>query len=199
MFELKVAGDDRPGIDYLYRVKAGLGDKALVSALNATASQARTQMIRGITREYKINASLVRERLQVQRAKRNGMQFTATLLGNPAGMKGRAMNLIHFVERVTTLASARKRRKQGTLNDVYFQIRRTGGKQTIEGTFIANQGRTVFRRVGPSRLPIEPIQTIGVPQMFQAKKVQLPVQRWITDNFPRIWDHELRYYLSTVR
>ena len=154
-------------------------------------------MIRGITASTPSLRQTVRERLQLQRASRTGMQFTATLIGNPAGRAKRAMNVIRFIEKSVSLAQARKRRKAGTLGALRFKIRRAGGMQTIKGAFIGNNGRTVFRRTGKARLPIEAVSTIGVPQMFQARKVQLPVQRWITENFPRIFDREMRYFLRT--
>jgi hypothetical protein len=198
MFTLDIKADVRPAIEMLNRIKAGLGDQAIASALNKTIAQAKTQMSRGIRDEYNISAALVRDRLVVQRASRNGLRFTATLVGNPAGTNRRAMNVIHFLERKTTLVEARKRGRAGTLTMLHFKIRRQGGKTTIAGAFIGNQGRTVFKRVGRQRLPIEPVQTIGVPQMFQAKKVQLPVQQWISDNFPRIFESDLRYFLSKV-
>ena len=199
MFSINVKADVKPAVDYLNRIAKGIGDKALTSALNKTVAQARTQMIRGITSEYAISAATVRERLQLQRASRTGMQFTATLIGNPAGRAKRAMNVIRFIEKSVSLAQARKRRKAGTLGALRFKIRRAGGLQTIAGAFIANNGRTVFRRTGKARLPIEAVSTIGVPQMFNAKKVQIPVQRWITENFPRIFDRETRYFLSTIK
>ena len=199
MFSINVKADVQPTIDYLNKIAKSLGDKALTSALNKTIAQAKTQMVRGITSEYAISAATVRERLQLQRASRTGMQFTATLIGNPAGRAKRAMNVIRFIEKSVSLAQARKRRKAGTLGALRFKIRRAGGLQTIAGAFIANNGRTVFRRTGKARLPIEAVSTIGVPSMFQARKVQLPVQRWISENFPRIFDREVRYFLSTVK
>jgi hypothetical protein len=199
MFSINVKANVKPAVDHLNRIAKNLGDKALTSALNKTMAQVRTQMIRGITAEYAIKAADVRERLQLRRASRRGMQFTATLIGNPAGRAKRAMNVIRFLERSVSLAQARKRRKSGTLGVLRFKIRRAGGLQTIKGAFISNNGRTVFRRTGKARLPIEAVQTIGVPQMFQAKKVQIPVQRWITANFPIIFRHEMAYFLSTVR
>ena len=199
MFSINVKADVKPAVDYLNKIAKGLGDKALTSALNKTVAQARTQMIRGITSEYAIKAADVRERLQLQRASRTGMQFTATLIGNPAGRAKRAMNVIRFIEKSVSLAQARKRRKAGTLGALRFKIRRAGGLQTIAGAFIGNNGRTVFRRTGKARLPIEAVSTIGVPQRFQARKIQIPIQRWITENFPRIFDRETRYFLSTIK
>ena len=199
MFSINVKCDVQPTIDYLNRLAKSLGDQVIASALNKTVAQARTQMIRGITSEYAISAATVRERLQLRRASRTGMNFTATLIGNPAGRAKRAMNVIRFIERKVTLAEARRRGKAGTLGVLRFKIKRAGGMQTIAGAFIANNGRTVFRRTGKARLPIEAVSTIGVPQMFNAKKVQIPVQRWITENFPRIFDRETRYFLSTIK
>jgi hypothetical protein len=156
-------------------------------------------MIRGITGEYNLKASDVRERLRVRRAQRSGMQFTATLVGNPQGRAKRAMNIIRFVEKSVSLAESKRRRKRGDLGAVFVKIKRAGGRKAIQGAFIGNLGRTVFRRTGPGRLPIEPVSTIGVPQMFQAKKVQIPVQRWITENFPRIFEADATYFLGTVK
>ena len=199
MFSISVKADTKPAVDYLNKIAKGLGDKAVTSALNKTMAQARTQMIRGITSEYAISAATVRERLQLKRASRAGMQFTATLIGNPAGRAKRAMNIIRFLEKSVSLAQARKRRKAGTLGALRFKIKRAGGMQTIQGAFIGNNGRTVFRRTGKARLPIEAVSTIGVPSMFQARKVQIPIQRWISENFGRIFDRETRYFLSTIK
>jgi len=199
MFTLDVKADVQPKVAELNAIRAGLGDRAITSALNKTVAQAKTQIARGIGQEYALPSADIKERLAIQRASRSGMRFTAVLLGNPAGRAKRSLNVIRFLERSTSLAEARRRGKHGTIAELHFKIRRQGGKTTIKGAFIGNRGRTVFRRTGDARLPIEPVQTIGVPQMFQAKKVQVPVQQWITVNFPRIFDAELRYYLSTVR
>ncbi len=199
MFTLNVKADVQPTINRLNAIANGLGDRAIVSAINKTAAQAKTQISRGIREEFNISAALVRERLLLQRARRAGLHFTATLIGNPHGRARRAMNLIHFVERKTTLAEARRRAKAGTLAQLHFKVKRKGGKQTLPGAFIGNQGRTVFIRVGKERTPIRAVQTIGVPQMFQTRRVQDPVLRWIRVEFPRIFASEVRYYLSTVR
>lgn len=198
MITLNVKIDVQPTINYLNRVKAGLGDRAIASALNKTVDQSKTQMSQQIRQEYNLTAEFVRSRLVVQHAKASGQRFTATLIGNPQGTSHYALNVIRFLERKVTLAEARRRRKSGSLYELRFQIRR-GQTKTIAGAFIGNNGRTVFRRIGKARLPIEAVATVGVPQMFNAKRVRGYVERWIADNFPRIFDHEARYYLSTVK
>jgi hypothetical protein len=200
MFTLRIASDVRPARDKLNSLSTALGDRALVSALNKTVAQAKTQMSTHIREEFNISAALVRERLSVTRASRSGQRYSATLLGNPYNRAKRSMNVINFLERKVTLAEARRRKKSDTLNQLRFKIRRTGGKATIKGAFILPvPGSPVFQRVGPAHGDIKPVQTIGVPQMFNTKRVNLPVQQWVTDNFPRIYDEQARYYLSTIK
>ena len=199
MFTLNIKADVQPMIRQLNALQEGLGDKAIASALNKTVAQAKTQMARAIGQEFNLPSSFIKDRLAIQRANRSGLRFTATLLGNPSGRAKRSMNVIHFLERSTLLSEARRRAKAGTLTELHFKIRRQGGKSTIKGTFIGNQGRTVFRRIGKARLPIEPVQTVGVPQMFQTKRVQIPIQQWIPGKFAEVFERELAYYLSTVR
>lgn len=103
------------------------------------------------------------------------------------------------MERSVTLAEARRRAKGGTLNQLRFKFKRRGGKTTITGAFIANHGRTVFVRTGKTRLPIKAVRTIGVPQMFSTKKNITMIKRWISTNFPRIFEREFNYFKSTVR
>ena len=150
-------------------------------------------MVRAISSTYKINQSVVREKLFISRATRKGgATFTASLLGTGK----RSMNVIRFLETRVTLAEARRRRKTGTLEQLRFQILRAGGLKTIDGAFIANQGRTVFKRTGKARLPIEPIQTIDIPGMFRSRKNTGEVTSWINDNFSRIFERELKFYLG---
>lgn len=183
----------------LNAAKKGLGDRAVISALNKTGAQAQTRMSRLIRDDYAISAQLVRERLKVRRAVRRGeFAFEAALMGN-ANNQSRAMNLIHFVERKTTLAESRRRAKAGTQAQLFFKIKKGKGKATLARVFVGNRGRTVFERTGKERLPIRPVQTIAVPQMFNTKKNRAAVERFIADAFPRIFQREAAYYLSTVK
>jgi hypothetical protein len=200
MFTLDVKADVQPTIAYLNRIKDGLGDQVIASTLNKTIDQTQTQMVRGIASTYNIKQTDIRQKLSKQRASRAGQRFTATLFGNPFGRARRALNVIRFLERVTTLAQARKRGKAGTLAELHFKILKAGGKSTIKGAFVLNvAGTPVFRRTGPGRKEIEPVRTVGVPQMFMAHKVQDPVQRWIPAKFAELFEDRMRYFLRTVR
>jgi len=198
-FEVKTNIQDT--IKKLEEMQRGLGDKAARSAVNKCADQAKTQMSRLIREDYNISAALLRERLVVRKSFRSdGMRISAALIGNPnAGGKGRSMNVIHFLERSVSMAEAKRRRRGGTLDQLHFKIKRQGGKVRIPGAFIANAGRTVFQREGKGRLPIKPVQTIGIPQMFNTKKNRTAIVAWINANLPRIMDHEVQHYLRTFR
>ncbi len=64
----------------------------------------------------------------------------------------------------------------------------------IPGLFIANQGRTVFKRVGKARLPIEAVSTIDVPSMFGARRIS----RRVLDRVQRELGVEVRRAVNLV-
>ncbi len=204
MFTLNVRADVKGTIDYLNRVQKGIGDKVLVESLNRTIggpnSGANKQMIDGIANTYNIKKSDIREKLSIRKASRKGQVFSAELRGNPYGRSRRALNVIRFLKGSIAAAQRRKVRKvgrgEGTKRDLQFQIAK-GAVKTIDGAFILNvPGNPVVRRIDGRLVGV---QTIGVPQMFQARKVQDPVIRWIEANFPVIFDGRVKYYLSTVK
>jgi cation transport regulator ChaB len=170
--------------------------KALASAVNKTMEQAKTQMIREITSEYNVSSAYVRERLRIRRATFSAGAFgiEAALIGGDG--KRRAANVIRFTEKVVSLAQARKRGKAGTLGELRFKIRKSGGKQLIKGAFIGNRGRTVFVRTGNARLPIKAVSTIDVPQMFNQKKINARVVATINAKFPELFERESKFYIS---
>jgi len=170
-----------------------IGDKALVRALNKTVDQGKTQMARQISREFRLSVGKAKERLTIHRAFKKGgvYHYQAKLEATRRG-KGRAMNLIHFVENKVTLAEGRRRAKKGVLNQVHFQIKRAGGKKVIPGAFIGNKGRTLFIRTGKERLPIKAINTIDVPQMFNTRVLNAAVRKAMLASFQGNFNRELR-------
>jgi hypothetical protein len=171
-------------------------DKATVSAINKTIAKARTEMVRAVTSEFKISAVDVRGRLRVSRATRNTL--TAALDPFAGSRRGRSMNVIRFMEKKVTLAQARKRAKMGTLNQLHFEIKRRGGKKIIAGAFIGNRGRTVFIRKGKERLPIKAVSTIGVPSMFNTRRINTRVAARIRTEFKVELERAIRFHLSKL-
>ena len=156
----------------LARLQSDLRAKALVPALNKVGAKARTEMTRAITDEFALKQAEVRPRLSLSRATTG--RLMVVLDPYASRRRGRSLNLIHFLERRISLAELRRRRKAGD-NQIQFQIKRGGGRKQIPGAFVANKGRTVFRRVGKARLPIEAVSTIDVPQMFNTRRIQARV------------------------
>lgn len=196
----------------LDRLRDDVARRVSVRAVNRTIEIARTEMGREIRKEYAVDAAYVRERLAIRRAAFKGGQ-----LGMQArlfvGSTRRSANLIRFVEKFVSLAQARKRMAAGagstmTLRgggqvakalELRFKIKRSGPKQVIKGAFIGNKGRTVFIREGRKRLPIRPLQTIDVAQMFNTRRINDAVVKALQTRFPEVFERELRFALGRFR
>jgi hypothetical protein len=150
-------------------LQADVLERAAVSAVNKTVAIGKTRMIRAITRRYNVSAGYVRERLRIERAKyvKGSAQIAAVLSGSGTRGEKRSANLIAFVEKTVSLAAAKKRRAAGEGGsymlggavrqkalELRFKIKRGAPAKVIPGAFIGNKGRTVFIRVGKSRLPM---------------------------------------------
>ncbi|MCE2918017.1 MAG: phage tail protein [Rubrivivax sp.] len=176
-------------------LRKDVATKATGRSLNRTMEQARTQMVRRITAEYDIKAGKVREKLRINRARLTGglLELEASLESQTKGGR-RSVNVINF--------SPRK-----VAGGVTIKVRRNGQRRLIRGAFIANKGRTVFARQEGTRMrsrrwggqhgeQIEPVQTIDVPQMFNARKIREAVLAAIRARFPVIFQREVAFELS---
>lgn len=168
----------------LQRVQTDLASKVLARTLNRVVEQARTQMSREIRSQYNLPADYVRDRLRIRRAFAGAGQFSlsAELIGGDG--KRRSANVIRFTrgtgQRGVKVAISRGRAKE------------------IAGAFVANKGHTVFRRTSSRRLPIEPVRTIDVAQMFNARRINDRVLAAINERFPAVFARELRFALSRL-
>jgi hypothetical protein len=174
-----------------------VANQAMTRALNKTVEQARPEMARRISSEFVISTTAAKARLSITRASVRGgnLRVEAMLEATRKG-KGRSMNVIAFMERKVTLAEARRRAKNGTLAQLRFKIHRRGGMKTINGAFVGNKGRTIFRRTGSARTPIEAVNTIDVPQMFNTRRLNEVVRKAMLSKFQEIFAREARYALS---
>lgn len=192
----------RHNLDKVARDLERLGgdvDKAVVMAINKTADKGKAEMTRAIAAEFKIPAHEVRGQLHVQKAYARKNILRAVLEVVPTQGKGRSLNLIRFLERSVSLAEARRRAKKGTLAQLGFRIKTAGGVKQIKGAFVGNKGRTVFAREGKDRTPIKALSTIGVPQMFNTKRVSSRVVRRIVEEFPVEFGRATRLILERRR
>ena len=196
--QLSIETNFRDVASQLKALEVDIATKATASALNKVAAQAKTTMGREITQEFRISAADVREKLAIRKATaRAGLsKLEAVLEATRKDKRSRGLNLIRFMERSTSLAQARKLDKAGTLNQLHVQIKRTGGRKALGSAFIGNKGRTVFVRVGKSRLPIKALTTIGVEQIFNTKRINRAVVKAIEEKFPRIFYNEVAFYTA---
>ena len=178
----------------LDNLQKDIARQATSSALNKTIAQAKTAMSREIRDEFNISAAKVNESLTITRASASGGEVRMQASLQSPRRRGRSLNLINFMERSTTMAQARKRGKAGTLNQLFVQIKKKGGKKALGSAFIGNKGRTVFVRTGKSRLPIKALQTVDVASMFNTKRVNAKVVQMMVDKFPTIFDHEAKFF-----
>lgn len=156
--------------------------QAMTAAINKVADKAQVEIRRAITERYVIKASDVRGSMSLRRAtnKRGaGIEAAITIFGSPT-RHGRSMNVVRFLAAVQAYGQAMKTRgAKGTKKQLAalekqlgFAIKRGGGLKTIPGAFIGNKGRTVFMRTGRGRLPIKPVQVVGVSQMFNGRDIR---------------------------
>jgi len=174
------------GIDAVQKKLASLSaaqaSGAISMAINKTTAKAKAEINRAITQRYQIARAEVANSVAINAASKSKPRAVISIFGSPK-KRGRSLNMIHFTERKVTLAQGRKRAKDGTQNQLRFNIIKGGGQKTIPGAFIGNKGRTIFQRVGKSRLPIKPVQVIGVGQMFNFRPITERVIKRINDEF----------------
>lgn len=204
--QLTIKTDFKGVQDRLRQLQKDVAQQALASAINKTMDQARTAMAREISKEYMVAYGYVRTRLQIERATARGAaRLTATLRGGTD--RKRSANVIAFVERSVTMAEGRRRAKAGTQRQLYVQIKRQGGKKPIAGAFIGNKGRTVFERVSGTVMPsrskyagslhaeqIQPVQTIGIAQMFNTRRINQVVVRLMREKLAEVFEREARFF-----
>lgn len=191
-FQINVRADVKAVQRKLGILSENVRDQAIASALNDTIAKGKTQMSREIGAEYNLPARTIKERLSITRAKRSGFYaLTASLTGSAKRRGRRAMNVIAFL----TTKGAAKRRKAGD-TQLRFKIKRTGAPKIIRGSFIGNQGRTVFIREGAARLPIKAVTTGDIPQMFNQKSINRIVRTTMERDFATILERRMRYYIA---
>lgn len=160
-------------------------DKATARAINKATALGRTEMARAIRDEFMLTVSKARDKLQVVKAypRKGQLAISGELFSKDPSGRRRAINLINFAARST---------KKG----LTVKIKRGGPRVLLRRGFIGNKGRTAFERVGDKRLPIKPLQTIDVPQMFNTRRINQRVRARIRAALPDLIQRELRFLLN---
>ena len=166
-------------------------DKAIAPAINKVVEKARAEISRAISQEFAVKASEVRSAIALRKARAGTLEAIVEIFGS-THKRGRSLNLIHFLAAVLTAGQsvnvrgsrASKSALAGLSGQLGFLIKRAGGLKKLDGAFIGNKGRTIFRRTGRSRLPIEPLQVIGFSQMFSSRRISSRIQDKINADLP---------------
>ena len=177
-----------PEIDAaLVGLRQDIADTVTARSLNRTAQLGQTAMSKEIRSEFNLSAAKVREKLFITRAiGKRGLSLRADLYSHAKG-KRRSINIINFAARQT-------------LKGLTAKIKKSGGRVLVSDQgFIGNKGRTAFKRRGNARLPIDPIQTIDVPSMFNTRRINSRVLRLIQTKFPEVFAREMNYALLRMQ
>lgn len=187
----------------LARIPREMQAKVMQPAINKVADKARAEIARAIPEEYAVKASEVRQSVSLRRAQGGNLQAVIDVFGSKS-RRGRSANLVRFLAAVQAAgqafkargAKASKRDLAALDQQLGFLIKKSGGIKKIEGAFIGNKGRTIFRRTGKGRLPIEPVQVIGFSQMFNSRKINRRVMDKIRAELPVEIDRALKMVLA---
>jgi hypothetical protein len=196
---LKITTNFPDVIRGLNRLHDDIRWRALPRALNKMAELARTEARRQITAMYAMRATDVRARLKIKRA-RPDENVAVLYVDSRGGRGGRSLNVARFVvggggkgSRMTK-ASARRALKAGARAPLKVRIKK-GIVKSMGPVFLANAGKTAFRRVGDKRFPIEPVQTIDVQQMFNERSINESIRSFIERRWPNVMEREMDHFI----
>ena len=151
--------------------------QATARALNRTAAEARTQVVRKLASQTGLKQKSIREKLIVVRARRSSLVAELQVSGRP-------LNLLRFGARQT---------KRGVSAKAW------GKRRVYPGTFLGNRGRTVFKRVGGKRLPIKPVWGPSIPREFIRNQLDRTIGRVVRERFPVHFRQNMAFLLSKQR
>lgn len=155
--------------------------KAAASALNRVGQHANTLAVRELADIAGLKQKDVREAMSRTRATWNNLETRLKAIG-------KALNLIRFSARQT---------KAGVTASAW------GKRRLYPGTFIGNQGRTVFKRriIGGTRagrLPIDPVHGPSLPREFARETFLQKLEQAVTLKWRAEFAAQLRYYLGKI-
>jgi len=161
-------------VDAVRRQFGALGrqiDLAASRALNRAISSARTVAVRELSRSTGIRPqAAIRDRLPIKKASPNR-------LAAEIGVHAYTPNLARFAARQT---------KSGVSAAAW------GKRRIYRGTFLANQGRTVFKRVSKARLPIAPVHGPRLAKEFVDPAITRAMNKVAGERWRKELNHELQ-------
>lgn len=198
MIQINVADNVDRVLAEMASIPERMRTRAITDALRRTAQQTKTVVIRAVTREYAVQRSRVESVIHIIPNFASAARLSVVIDAIPSQSGKRSANVIRFLESRVSLAQHRKRMKAGD-HELHFKFRKTASTKVIRGAFVGNSGRTIFRRTGQSRLPIESVMVIDVPQMFTARKINAQGVEFIRRRFPELMRAEAQQEIKRLR
>ncbi|RME22448.1 MAG: hypothetical protein D6800_11005 [Candidatus Zixiibacteriota bacterium] len=159
--------------------------RSAAAAINKSIRQASTQAGRKVRRVYNIRARDLKQYIRYRRANSN------KLVGS-VGIQDKRLPLKLF--------AARDDYPRG----VSFIIRRASGRKRLKHAFFAVVGgrldvyeRKVVGNKRVKRFPIKKLSTVSPAIMFD-KEGRATIEKYLNENYKRIFEHELDYRLSRL-
>lgn len=177
MITLSVKGTVDAIVKELNRLQREVVPKATARALNRTITTVNNEAARAISKRTGMGVRSIKEKLRIYKA---GPHKLVAEIVAPK----HAPNLIRYGARRT---------KKGVSAKAWNQ------RKVYKHTFIANDGRTVFARVGKARLPIKPIYGPSLPRTFVKQAIREVMEKVGAERFPIEFTRELRFLLSGGR
>ena len=174
LFDLSINFDTKDLEKGLNDIQRREVPKAINSAINKTATTVRKDVIRELANETGIQAKVLRQGINILRS-------TVSTLTASIRARGKAFNLIRFKAHQT---------KKGVSAAPWKK------RRIFKGTFIGNQGRTVFKRTSKKRLPIEPVFGPSIPREFVKEKFQKIMQSTGIKRFNELFPKELDFRIK---
>lgn len=171
-FDIDVRMDVKNLTNWLDRLERQAIPRATTAAINKTATNAKATAAKTLSKEMGLTQKVVRKYVDIRKAYR-GTEFAVLTFRRAKS------NLIRFGARQT---------KRGVSAKAW------GKRKIYKHTFIGNQGRTVFKRVGKSRLPIKPVYGASIPTEAAKDKTRQAVQQTVNERFPRHFRDALRRF-----
>jgi len=192
---------------------------AATSTVNKLMAKAKTAAVNEAVNIWNIKKSDLtttstgKGRLQIQRATWSDMTSTLTITGRPLSLSlFGAKQIMGGSYRAKMGDAIRKGRVTGKMKKagpvpqgVVVQLMK-GHTTFLRKAFMArvkagDQGHHVgvYQRQGRARLPIFEKRLIKVPSMFVQPRIMQAVEKTVSENTQKIFNHELEFYLNRGR
>ena len=163
--------------------------KALNAALNRTSTTVQKELKKCVIKKYNIKSGEVAGTLKIKKASSSNLSVNII-------STGKVLALDHFPSNINTVF---RNSGKGKKTVVKVGVKK-GSKKAVAGAFVNTLGGNmhILKRVGSSRLPIEKLNTLSIPQMISNIEVSNNIQKTANDILETRIYHEVQYRLSKL-